>query len=262
MEIFDWYQNKFLESTANIKSVIKDSVGKELTTEKANGIVVCLQQGRLFFQSANNAPLEIKPLLTFYGMIGFAKGLVLARSAMGIETLKQSHGLSEKSPQNAKLHELSLIINKNGTFPRFNDVISHKGRLKLIGDYSDPYYLGAPFDNSEKLFGKRITLKDILSRLPSLQKEYKSTFREDDNVLQIKFSAHNIPEVSELQVSYYSKPLYDFNSLRQLVNELRSNYPFLEKWCFDTYMYDPSGSSLHFCNLDKNDSDEFSGKFV
>lgn len=69
----DWYDIKFLESPANLKSVIGESIQRTPSTTIASGISTCLQQGRFFFEAAENSPLEIKPLQVFYGVVIFLK---------------------------------------------------------------------------------------------------------------------------------------------------------------------------------------------
>jgi hypothetical protein len=263
METFDWYhQIKFLESISNLKSVIKASVDRTPNTEIANGIVVCLQQGRMFFESAKNAPPEIRPLLTFYGMIGFAKSLILARNLRKIESLKPSHGLTDISSENSRLHEIELKILTSGTFQEFNDVVSQTGQVLLLNDFNEEYYFGSSCDKSNRLNDLQISLKDILSRLPSLIDPYKDTFQENIKVLNFELESTETIGVRNFKVFLYPNRLMtDIDSLKQFVSELRVYYPFLENWCFDYASQDPMGSVFAFSNIDKKGIDEFSGQF-
>src|SRR2546430_16683494 len=79
MADIDWYPVKFLESTTNLKNVLKDAIGHTPSTNIARQAAVCLQHGRMYYESAAVSPLEIRPLLIFYGMVGFAASLVVAR---------------------------------------------------------------------------------------------------------------------------------------------------------------------------------------
>ena len=76
---WDWCHIKFLESTENLKVLIGDSSQREISTGLANDISVCLQQGRSFFELSELSPPEIRPLQLYYGMVGFAKAVALAR---------------------------------------------------------------------------------------------------------------------------------------------------------------------------------------
>jgi hypothetical protein len=118
----DWYLIKFFESTSNIKRALKESLGREPSTRIAREISACLQQGRMFFEAAIQSPIEIRPLLILYGIIGFSKAIILARHLRGHETLIKSHGLKDISPANARIENLKLKIEENSTFQQFNDV--------------------------------------------------------------------------------------------------------------------------------------------
>ena len=76
----DWQKCKFLESGENLKPLIRMSFGREPSTALAREISACLQQGRLLYEAAGSLPLEIRPLQQFYGMVGFAKALITAKS--------------------------------------------------------------------------------------------------------------------------------------------------------------------------------------
>ena len=266
METFDWYQINFLESAAHIKSAIKKFVGIEPKPRIANEIAVCFQQGRMFFESAKDAPLQIKPLLIYYGMIGFAKGLVLRKNPKeGLETLVRKHGLKYVSENNAKMHELKVKIENEGTFQKFNDVISQMGTVELVDEINRPFSLGTPFDNSTNLNNKNLSLKDILSRLPSLKGLYKNTFQEDIKVLEIKFvyKSEEYIGATKLKVSCYTEQIFsDLESLKKFIKGLRTNYPFLEKWCFVEAFNHPEGYIFSFCNIDRKNIDEFSGELI
>lgn len=92
MQSGDWNKLKFLERTTNLKAVIKQRTGKLPPTEIARDIAACLQQGRLFFEIADSASLQVQPLRIYYGIVGFAKAIILARNVQSIATIAQSQG--------------------------------------------------------------------------------------------------------------------------------------------------------------------------
>ncbi len=110
MDNFDWYKIKFLESTSNLKRLIKEASGKEPSTKVARDISICIQQGRMFFETASASPLETRQLQLFYGMVGFSKALTIAKNIQQLESLSQSHGLRDISQQNSKIEDLSVKI--------------------------------------------------------------------------------------------------------------------------------------------------------
>ena len=69
----NWHECRFLESSENLKPLVKKRFGREPSTSVAREIAVCLQQGRLFYEAAAASPLEIKPLQMFYGMVAFLR---------------------------------------------------------------------------------------------------------------------------------------------------------------------------------------------
>ena len=69
----DWYDIKFLESATNLRELIGNSTGREPSAGIAREIAVCIQQGRLFFEAAVEAPIQIKPLQIYYGVVAFAR---------------------------------------------------------------------------------------------------------------------------------------------------------------------------------------------
>jgi len=127
-----------------------------------------LQQGRLFYAAAAESPLEIKPLQLFYGMLGFAKALVLGRSLHGLETLPQTHGIRDVSAGNARISDLRVKIEGDGTFQRFNDVCAPLTRIPYFEGTSTPAIRYVPSMKAVNLHGLELSLKDILGRIPTL----------------------------------------------------------------------------------------------
>jgi len=127
----DWQKCKFLESGENLKPLVKMRFGREPSSSRAREISACLQQGRFFYQAAESSPLEIRPLQQFYGMIGFAKASVTAKSLDSLSTLKPSHGLRDISAVNSRIADLSVQIEREGTFQKFNDVVAPPAKPSL-----------------------------------------------------------------------------------------------------------------------------------
>ncbi len=120
---------RFLESMDNLKPRVKLRFGREPSTGVAREIVGCLLQGRLFYEAAANSPLEIRPLQMFYGMVGFAKALIVASRCMSLSTLRGAHGLKDVSDGGCRIADLRVRITDAGTFHEFNDVVAAWTRL-------------------------------------------------------------------------------------------------------------------------------------
>ena len=119
-----WNECRFLESSENLKQLVKHRFGRERSTSVAREISACLQQGRLFYEAAAGSPLEIRPLQMFYGMVGFSKALILACHLRSFSAGRQAHGLKDISRGNSRIADLRVRITNAGTFQDFNDVIS------------------------------------------------------------------------------------------------------------------------------------------
>lgn len=262
MNDIDWYEIKFLESSSNLKELIKKSVGRQPSTKIANEIAVCMQQGRMFFEAASSSPLEIKPLQIFYGIVGFAKAIVLTRNVISIETLTQAHGISDTSEQNARLHQLTLKILRKGIFQHFNDTLSKLGCIYHYGILAAPTQKIKPFDNSSKLFDKEISLKEILARIPYLEHLYEKTFDEPAKILPLHM--HYWDEYNGyVDLRIYDPEIFtDRQSLKKLVQKWRAKYLFLEDWCLAEATCQQGNSILIFGNIDKKGINEFSEEFL
>jgi hypothetical protein len=91
----DWYDIKFLESATNVRELIGNSTGRKPSAGIAREISVCIQQGRLFFEAAAEAPIQIKPLQIYYGIVAFAQAVIVATKCNSLSTLVHAHGLTD-----------------------------------------------------------------------------------------------------------------------------------------------------------------------
>jgi hypothetical protein len=226
----DWSKIRFLESTENLKAVVHQSTGREPPTAIALDIAACLQQGRLFFEIAADAPLQIKPLQIYYGIVGFAKAIILARRVRSISTLAQSHGLRDISQQNTNIEGMTLQFHGSGLFSQFNDTVAQLGRLSYYDETSNLQFIPKPFDASTGLVGTRCTLKDVLSRVPGLQRLYEKTFNETPASCHIQLF-HQWGGSVQLRIDDPS-PFTNRDDLKALVEKWRLQFPFLREWCF------------------------------
>jgi len=87
---------QFLESTNNLSKVIERKHGWRPNSEQTQEILACLRQGRLFYEASASSPIEIRPLQQFYGMLGFAKALILVTDRKNrLGNLAGSHALKD-----------------------------------------------------------------------------------------------------------------------------------------------------------------------
>lgn len=251
----DWNKLKFLESTTNLKAAIRHATGRTPSTEIARDIAACLQQGRLFFEIAALAPLQVQPLQIYYGIVGFAKAIILARAVQSIATIAQSHGLKDVSEQNSQIENLRMRFQTRGVFQQFNDAIAPLGRVNYYDDSNMLQFVPKPFDLAVSLNDGTCSLKDILARIPGLQTLYQRTFSEEAACLGIGFFHQH----SSVQLRIDDPHLFrDKADLRLRVQVWRERYPWLNDWCFTEAMHAWGNSILHFYNLEKPAIGEFS----
>ena len=158
MPEIDWYEIRFMESSSNLKGLLKKSIGREPSTKVAREIATCIRQGRLFFETAISSPLEIQPLQIFYGVIGFAAAIALSRKLVSISTLPQKHGLKDVSGQDSLVEQMTLEFDANGMFQGFNDAVAELSRINYYPDAMSKCIF-IPFDQTTRLLGAKMTIK-------------------------------------------------------------------------------------------------------
>ena len=255
----DYKDIRFLESTSNLREIVSRNSGRELSVERANQISVCLEQGRLFFEAAQSVGWEIKPLLVYYGTVGFAKAIYLVRNLTKLESLPRRHGLIDVS-QSSLIEELTVRVEKDGTFQRLNDSCSKLEKLIFHDGKRTKLRIPRPTSDTVLLEGKELALKEILARIPGLADLYRKTFGEEARVINCSHfsSDYDHQEVIEFDV-HDVPPFTDLSSLELSVKDLRRRFPFLENW---RVVYASLGSGVKFANLQRDADSEFSPNFL
>jgi hypothetical protein len=92
-----------------------------------------LEHGQNFYQLAKSAPLSIKPILLFYGMVQLLKACLLTVDPQYPEsTTVLAHGVStrKRKKQNYEFLRDEVKIQKNGLFPHFSNKMFHVKNLE------------------------------------------------------------------------------------------------------------------------------------
>ncbi len=259
----DWHRCKFLESCENLKPLIKTRFGRGPNTSAAREVAACLQQGRLFYEAAERSPLEIAPLLLFYGMVGFSKALIIASGLHPLATLKPSHGLKDISGTASRIADLRVKIEGNGTFQEFNEVAAKLSRVCYMDfrvNEGRSVYL--PAAESSELNGISVSLQEILSRIPGLDELYVMTFGTDaltDN-MQIETPG---TRSDCFQIKVHDREIFsDVESLKQIVGRWRERFPVLQRWRLASAQCSWGNTAIWFENLPVESLDEFSEKYA
>jgi hypothetical protein len=248
-----------LESTENLKPLIKNRFGREPNSATAREIIACLQQGRLFYEAAERAPLEIAPLQLFYGMVGFSKALILASTLRPLSTLKPSHGVSDVSAVMSRIADLRVKIGGVGTFQEFNDVAAKLTRVCYTNyPTQGRYSVSIPSTESTRLSGISLSLQEILGRIPLLDALYKLTFSEYARTASMSIeTSSKSPKCIQIRLED-DATFTNLASLREIVGRLRDMFPFLREWRVNSAQYAWGDTSVWSENLPANASDEFS----
>ena len=135
----------FLESIENLRPLVERARGRTPSAGLAREMTSCLQQGRLFYESADQSDLAIRPLLLFYGTMAYAKALIALQTLNSLSTLRPAHGINDKSRDDSRVDELEVVIGDHaGTFQAFNDAVAPLNRFTYI-DGSTTNWASLPF---------------------------------------------------------------------------------------------------------------------
>lgn len=221
--------------------------------------MACLEQGRSFFEIAEQSPLEIRPLIVFYGMMGFARAVTMARTLKNIETLPQRHGLQDVSPKVTTLDSLVLKVTANGTFDAMNDsVVNLEEFIVHIG--SQISYVKSSMAQSQEFNNSTFTLRDILSRVYIIRVHYLDTFNESAKVVGCSHFSSSIVESHQfLSFDVFTEGVFNSKEdLLRVVHDLRGRFNFLKYWGFENASWAGGFTSIKFTNkkyADKNSGD-------
>jgi hypothetical protein len=254
----DWYEIKFIESATNVRQLIKKSTGRAPNASVAREIAICIQQGRLFFEAAAAAPIQIKPLQIYYGVVAFSQAVIVARTGNSLSTLKRAHGLTDTTQLSASVETLQLRVESNGTFQEFNDTIAPLGRILYYDEHFMPRRYGKPFDLAGALSNQHIAIRDILARTPGLSNEFSQTFGSLGKTIPITLR-FEMAGACKLRID---DPILftDRANLVTSIRRLRTEYPFLEQWRFTDAIRAWGNSVILFENTAVEATDDLSAE--
>lgn len=161
-----------------------------------------LLQGRQWFASARDAGELVRPLLLYYGVVAFSRGLVLflrpglreatLKPSHGVEALKWSNELGGGNGGSRRIPDLRLRLEK-GTFSQLTEATANDEQT-TIAQFSGPTSAtwgsiegSAPTVSSIGWIASgtpsyptdtALAVRDVLGRLPDLAHLYEQTFDE------------------------------------------------------------------------------------
>lgn len=253
---FDSYSLRFLESSDNVKESLRLVTGRTPNAEVATGAAICLQQGRMFVEASAESPMEIRPLLLFYGIAALAKAIVVGRNLKSLATLSHAHGLHDVSAHKARLADLEVKIEGNGTFQLFNDTVCELEGIKYFEGTALRKQL-VPTAKSAHFDKEVISLKEILARTPTLENLFQLTFREPAKTYPFEIYLDGSPTEPTSITVRVPEIGSDRASLRAMVESLRMRFPILRKWRIANALIAWDNSIIVFANTPREGIDEF-----
>jgi YaaC-like protein len=259
MPVGDRYDLKFLESASNVRGLLKKSTGRSPSAQIAGEVAACVEQGRAFFEIASEASPQIRPLQIYYGVVSFAKAVIIGRTFRSIDTIAQSHGLSDISSPNAKIEELRLSVLCRGVFQEFSEVVGEMGCISYYDERSMLTVAAKPFDSPDKLSGKSISIKEIFARVPTLDGSFKRTFDEDGRTFPFDY----MKNYDMMTLRIWDDVLFiDIDNLISIIDKWRSRFPFLNQWCFSEATHAWNKTLIAFTNTEKPAVGEFASELL
>lgn len=173
----NWESLSTYESYELVKQDYAERHGEIPGERHAREIAARFSHARSYFCSANSSELNVKPLLLYYGVVNLARGLtlMLSRGLREIELIP-SHGLSvavkewtaEMSKDAPDFSALQIEVRKTGSFVQLAEATVYKSLLRANSSAVNLTEKNPPFSS-----GASLSLADILSRLPALQRHYR-----------------------------------------------------------------------------------------
>ena len=173
-----WSRLALYESRDVLERRYKARHGGELSAGKADEIIAHLQQARQYFQSAGSAGILAGPLEQYYGVLAFARAIILYREPRQREaTLKRSHGLEAVLPGDGGPEDIQIKVTQ-GTF---QELVEATGNSEILAiDQPSPGRATGVQRFVQKLPhpvpGAQLTLTDLISRIPGVKGHYEQAF--------------------------------------------------------------------------------------
>lgn len=143
--------------------------------ENCYPFIYYLEHGQNYFQLSEKAPLSIKPVLLFYGMVQLLKACLLTVDPQYPEsTSVLAHGVStrKRKKQSYEFFHDEVKVQKNGLFTHFSERMFQVKHME----------------------GEKFTMEELFKRIPELQNLFKLHFQQKlyiqtplsrDNTLEI-----------------------------------------------------------------------------
>lgn len=139
------------------KAAVPDAEKKSY--ENSYPFIYYLEHGQNYYQLSQNAPLSIKPVLLFYGMVQLLKACLLTVDPQYPEsTSVLAHGVStrKRKKQSYEFFHDEVKVQKNGLFSHFSERMFHVKQME----------------------GEKFTMEQLFKRIPELQNLFSLHFQQ------------------------------------------------------------------------------------
>lgn len=205
----DWDDLLFVSSAETSQSFLLEKYRKipvdNATTKSFDNcypFIYYLDQGKSFFHQAKESPLNIKPILLFYGLVFHLKACLLTVDPNYPDsTSVLAHGVStrKRKKQNYNYLDDEVKLQKNGLFPHFSSKMFHMKQLE----------------------GNKYSIRSLLIEIPELSRLFE----------KLEGKPFTIPIIKEENKYRLPNQALDFNNMThsRLLDYLKSksNYPAL-----------------------------------
>lgn len=173
-----WQQLLSLESRDVTSKWFGEIHSRQLNARRAKEINSAAKQAREYFRNAANSYYSVRPLLTFYGVASLSRALLLLlKKSGGDESLTGSHGLETVAWVDSMSGDVAEGLKSLGSLKirtcrgLFDDFIAQTENRLSIHINSSAVDWHICYDIPE--LGKELSVQDILSRLPDLQRDFE-----------------------------------------------------------------------------------------
>lgn len=169
----------YFESLDLLQRRFKENHHRKLAVAKGREIASHFRQGREFFETARRAPLMVKPLLLYYGVLSWSRGLILFQDPRLRETaLTKAHGLAAHDWQKTlskgmrSIGDLQIRI-ESGTFSQLTSA------TRNVQSFSGGRWKPLLERGAETVRpGMMLSARDVWARIPRLCSVFEETFEE------------------------------------------------------------------------------------
>nr|WP_263323977.1 YaaC family protein [Neobacillus sp. Marseille-Q6967] len=150
--------------------------------ENCYAFLYYLEHGKIYYQQAEQAPLILKPILLFYGLVHLIKACILTVDPSYPETTSVlAHGVStrKRKKQNYQFFHDEVKLQKNGLFP----------------------FMSEKMFDMKQLEGDKVTMEELLQLIPELNDLF--TIQEGRNTFTPIYTQHGHLVVPENILDHY-----------------------------------------------------------